>query len=155
MATQRRSESEYRAALALDRRFVPASVNLADLQRTLGREVEAEATLREALVASPDSADLRHALGLSLVRQGRTEDGVREVAAAARAAPGNARFAYVHAIALHSAGQRREAIKELERALTFAPSDPDILAALAQFLSEAGEDERAAEISKRMQQTGT
>ena len=138
------AEAEYRAALKLDPRFVPASVNLAELQRTQGLESDAEATLRTALEAMPDNADLHHALGLSLVRQQRQDEALRELAAAARAAPGNARYAFVYAVALHSTGRVREAIAELERGLAAAPADRDILEALAQFLAETGDERRAA-----------
>jgi tetratricopeptide (TPR) repeat protein len=146
------AEAEYRAALSLDDRFVPASVNLADLQRMQGLEAEAEATLRAALAASPGNADLLHSLGLSLVRQQRNADAVRELAAATRAAPDNPRYAYVYAIALHSQGRVQDAIDELERGLDGAPADRDILAALAQFHADNGNDERAATIRDRLQQ---
>jgi len=146
------AEAEYRAALSLDENFVPAWVNLADLQRMQSNETEAEATLRATLEVSPGNADLRHTLGLSLVRQQRSDDALVELAGASHAAPENPRFAYVYAIALHSRGQVREAIDELERGLAAAPGDPDILQALAQFLSEAGDDRRAAEIRDRLQQ---
>jgi Tfp pilus assembly protein PilF len=146
------AEAEYRAALALDDRFVPASVNLADLQRKQGDETAAEATLRAALADSPGNADLLHSLGLSLVRQQRMADALRELAAATRAAPDNSRYAYVYAVALHSQGRVREAIDELERGLNAAPADRDMLAALAQFHAEAGDDKRAAEIRDRLQQ---
>jgi len=147
------AEAEYRSTLSLDETFVPAWVNLADLQRMQGNEVEAEATLRAALEVSPGNADLRHALGLSLVRQQRVADALVELAGASRAAPENARFAYVYAIALHSSGRVREAINVLESGLTAAPADPDILAALAQFLAETGDERRAPAIRDRLQQS--
>ena len=59
----------------------------ADLQRMQGNEAEAEATLRAALEASPGNADLRHALGLSLVRQQRIAEALRELAARHRQRP--------------------------------------------------------------------
>ena len=43
------AEQEYRAALQLDTRFVPAWANLADLMRLQGREAEAESILRQGL----------------------------------------------------------------------------------------------------------
>ena len=73
------AEAEYRAALQLDQRFVPAWANLADLRRLQGREPEAESTLREGLAAIPDAAALHHALGLSLVRQQRKDEALREL----------------------------------------------------------------------------
>jgi predicted CXXCH cytochrome family protein len=93
------AEAEYQAALQLDRRFVPAWANLADLRRLQGRETDAEATLREGLTLMPDAAALHHALGLSLVRQQRKADALRELKRATDLEPGNPRYKYVYDIA--------------------------------------------------------
>ncbi len=94
------AEEEYRAALRLDTRFVPAWANLADLMRLQGREAEAEAVLREGLELSPRDATLHHALGLSLVRQQRGPEALRELKLATELDPRNERFAYVYEVAL-------------------------------------------------------
>jgi predicted CXXCH cytochrome family protein len=93
------AEAEFGAALALDPRFVPAWVNLADLMRQRQREADAETTLRKGLDESPSDAMLHHALGLSLVRQGRNEEALRELKRATELAPDNSRFAYVYGVA--------------------------------------------------------
>ena len=94
------AEQEYRAALRLDTRFVPAWANLADLMRLQGREAEAESILREALGLSPQDPTLHHALGLSLVRQQRGPEALRELKRATDLDPRNERFAYVYEVAL-------------------------------------------------------
>jgi predicted CXXCH cytochrome family protein len=93
------SEAEYRAALALDAEFVPAWVNLADLMRVAGREADAEATLREALEKAPGAAALHYSLGLSLVRQQRKTEALRELRRATELDPANRRYAYVYDVA--------------------------------------------------------
>jgi Flp pilus assembly protein TadD len=93
------AEAELRAALTLDRGFVPAWVNLADLMRVLGREQYAESTLREGLAVAPEAAALHHALGLSLVRQQRKTEALEELKRATELEPGNERFRYVYDIA--------------------------------------------------------
>jgi len=93
------AEAEYRAALQLDRGFVPAWANLADLMRMLGREAEVESTLREGLSVAPDAAALHHALGLSLVRQQRRSEALRELRRATELDPANQRFRYVYDVA--------------------------------------------------------
>jgi predicted CXXCH cytochrome family protein len=93
------SEAEYRAALALDSRFVPAWANLADLMRVAGREAEAEATLRAGLEQSPGAAALHHSLGLSLVRQQRKAEALKELKRATELEPTNRRYAYVYDVA--------------------------------------------------------
>jgi len=93
------AEAEYRAALQLDARFVPAWANLGDLRRLQGREADVEATLREGLATVPDAAALHHALGLSLVRQRRGTEALRELRLATELDPANARFKYVYDVA--------------------------------------------------------
>jgi Tfp pilus assembly protein PilF len=63
------AEKEYRTALRLDPNFVPALVNLADLNRARGRDDEGAELLRKAAAIEPDNADVRYALGLYLVRK--------------------------------------------------------------------------------------
>jgi tetratricopeptide (TPR) repeat protein len=93
------SEAEYRAALALDPRYVPAWANLADLMRMLGRETEAESLLREGLQKSPRAAALHHALGLTYVRQGRKAEALAELRRATELDPSDERFKYVYDVA--------------------------------------------------------
>jgi Flp pilus assembly protein TadD len=93
------AEAEYRAALALDRHFVPAWTNLADLRRLQGREPEVESILREGLALVPESAALHHSLGLALVRQQRGDEALGELRRATQLEPGNARFRYVYDVA--------------------------------------------------------
>jgi tetratricopeptide (TPR) repeat protein len=99
------AEAEFRAALQLDPEFVPAWANLADLMRMLGRETEAESLLREGLAVTPDAAALHHALGLSLVRQQRKDEALRELRRAAELDPSNPRFRYVYDVARAELGK--------------------------------------------------
>jgi predicted CXXCH cytochrome family protein len=93
------AEAEYRAALGFDRGFVPAWANLADLMRLQGREPDAEATLREGLAVSPGAAPLHYALGLSLVRQQRKAEALKELRRATELDPTNPQFRYVYDVA--------------------------------------------------------
>jgi tetratricopeptide (TPR) repeat protein len=93
------AEAQFRAALALDVTYVPAWVNLADLMRLTNRESDTEALLREGLQVMPRDAMLHHVLGLSLVRQGRRDEALRELRRATELAPDNQRFAYVYGVA--------------------------------------------------------
>ena len=99
----RRAETKYKAAQRLSPQFVPAAVNLADLYRGLGRDGDGEATLRAALVVSPQDAGLHHTLGLALVRLQRNDEALIELRRAAEIEPERTRYAYVYAVALHSA----------------------------------------------------
>ena len=51
------------------------------------REQEADGVLRRGLSLEPESADLHHALGLSLVRQKRLDESLPALAKAAEARP--------------------------------------------------------------------
>ena len=63
---------------------------------------------------NPQSADLNHALGLSLVRGKTAEEALAALAQAAYQARENARYSYVYAVALQSSGKLEESLRVLE-----------------------------------------
>ncbi len=137
------AQAAFETALRVDSAFVPAYVNLADLMRAQGREVEGERLLREGAARNDDNGAARHVLGLALVRQGRMDEALVELQRATGADPQNARFAYVYGVALHSGGQVEAAITFLEESLTAHPYDLAILAALLSFNRNAGDLDEA------------
>ena len=98
------AEAAFRTALALDPRFVPALLDLADLYRSLHRDGEAGTPLRQAVAAAPDDADALYALGLWLVRQARTGEALEPLARAAKLRPGDQRFAQAYRLVLSATG---------------------------------------------------
>jgi predicted CXXCH cytochrome family protein len=134
-----KAETEYRAAIKLAPRSIPAYVNLADLYRGLGRDKEGETLLREALAIAPASAELHHALGLLLVRVQRPLDALAMLAKAAEIDPGRARYAYVYAVALNSSGAAPQAMAVLERTHRRHPTDREVLMALVSIARDTGD----------------
>lgn len=132
------AEAELRAAIVLAPRYTPAYVNLSDLLGQTGREAEGQAILRTGIRELPASADLHHALGLSLARAERYGDAVTELSRAAELSPDVARFTYAYAVALHSTGRSSLAIEVIERARRTHRTDRDLLVALTTFRRDAG-----------------
>ena len=133
------AETEYRTALRLDPGFVPALVNLADLDRLRGQDQEGVALLRRATGIAPGNADAWHALGLALVRQHAAAEALPALRRAAELAPATARYAYVYAVALNAAGAARQAIAVLEDAHRQHPADRDILLGLVAIARDSGD----------------
>lgn len=131
------AEAALQQALHMDQAFVPARINLADLYRASGRDAEVEALLREGLRISPDSADLKHALGLFKVRQGDRRAALELLAAAAKAAPDNPRYAYVYAVALLDSGDAPQALAVTRQALARTPNDASLAGLLRQIDGQA------------------
>src|SRR5262249_11929154 len=77
-------------ALSLDPTFVPAYVNLADHYRALEQDERGEELLRQGVARVPRAAALHHALGLLLVRRGRTAEALVQLGRAAGPGPGRA-----------------------------------------------------------------
>jgi tetratricopeptide (TPR) repeat protein len=124
------AEAEYRTALRLDPKFVPAMANLADLYRARGNDKEGVELLRAAISIEPNNAAVKHSLGLLFVRQRNYAEALPLFREAAELAPENARYAYVYAVALNSAGSAAEAITILERTHKQHPTDRDVLLTL-------------------------
>jgi len=137
------ARAEYETALRLGPWFVPAYVNLADLHRQAQRGDEAERVLRAGLAQVGDSAELSHALGLALVRQGRSPEAIAELARAAELAPESPRYAYVYGIALHSTGEVERARAVLDDAYRRHPGEPSLLTGLVTLNRDAGNLELA------------
>ena len=144
------AEAAYREAIRLQPDFIPAYVNLAQLLSGIGREAEAETVLETGL-ARHASADLSHALGLSLVRQKRLDEALTRLAEAATQGPDNPRYPYVYAVALQGAGRLDEALAVLAAAIERHPGDAEALVALVTFSREAGRTEQALAYASRLQ----
>ena len=167
------AEAEDKEALRLSGQYAPAAINLADLYRQLKcfrpigvevlrgeeatfggdrgrRDGDAERVLRTAVVASAGDAGLHHALGLTLIRQGRRGAALDELRKAAELAPDQVRYVYVYAVALHSAGRADDAISVLKETLARHPDDPDTLRALIAFNRDAGDAAAALNYAERL-----
>jgi predicted CXXCH cytochrome family protein len=132
------AEAEYLAARSLDPSFVPTYIVLAQLYGGLGRNADGEQLLREAAAKYPEEAELQMALGLNLVRQGRSPEALPAFVRAAKIDPANPRYAYVQGIALNSAGRTDEALTVLEASHGRNPADRDTLLALITINRDAG-----------------
>jgi len=91
-----------------------------------------------------------HALGLWQVRAQQTNAAIASLTRASELAPADARFGYVLAVALAGRGNREQAIRILDRALEVRPNDANALRALAGYLREVGQTERAAEVRQKL-----
>jgi Flp pilus assembly protein TadD len=130
------AERHYREAIRVGPGHAGGYVNLADLYRAQGRDVEGERILRQGLETVHQPAALHHSLGLLLVRTRRLDQAVTELARAVAMEPDVPRFAHVYAVALQSVGRTGEAVQVLEDARRRAPWDTEITAALASMREE-------------------
>jgi Flp pilus assembly protein TadD len=133
------AEAQYLIALRLDPAFVPALVNLADLDRMRGMDQQGDELLRKAMSIEPTNAAIPHSLGLLLVRQHRYTEALGLLRQASELAPDDTRYAYVYAIALNSTGARAEAMALLERVHLQHPTDQDVLLALVSLARNNGD----------------
>lgn len=127
------AERALQRARLLSPRYLPALLNLADLQRARQRDDLAEPLLVDAARHYPESAEARHALGLLHVRTGRLASAVTLLAQAARLAPDNAHYALAHALALIETNQRPGGLAVLRAAARRFGEDPQIRDALAAY----------------------
>jgi len=141
---------DYEAGLRVGPWFAGLWVNLADLCREEGDELECERVLRRGLEATADKGPLHHALGLCLARQQRLDAALVELQRAAELAPEDTQRAYVYGIALSSAGRAEEASAVLGAALERRPADRELLYALATLQRDLGHRELARQYAERL-----
>ena len=144
------AEASLQAALRLQPCLAEAYLNLADVARQRGDEPAAERAIRAALACNSQSAAAHHALGLWQVRARQSKAALASLKKAVELAPAEPRFSYVLAVALAGSGDRDQAIRSLEGALKARPNDANALSALAGYLREAGQSERADEVRHKL-----
>jgi len=133
------AEEEYQAAIRRWRGFVPAYVNLADLNRARGRDDQAERWLTEADTVAPDNSAVMLALGLLRVRQHRTGEALQLLARASRLAPGDAHCAYVYGVGLYSMGRTGQGLLVLRKTHDEFPGNRELLLGLASLSAASGD----------------
>jgi Tfp pilus assembly protein PilF len=129
------------------------TVHGAGLQRALsalqaGRPLDAERIAAEILKSDPKQARALHILGCAVLMQGRAEDAVAPLEAAAR----ERRDPEVDtqlAIALRQAGRNEEALSRLKRAVKRQPPYPPAFRELGAVLFATGSHDEAIEVLNR------
>jgi tetratricopeptide (TPR) repeat protein len=140
----------YRTAIRLDSTYTAAYVNLADLYRATDRDSLGEVMLRKAITLAPEDAGARHALGLFLVRAGRSAEAMVELERAATLAPDLPRYAYTYGIALNSAGDVDHALEVLDAGHRLHPTNRDLLFALIGVARDSGWQEGALDYARKL-----
>ena len=104
------AEAEYRTALRLDPSFVPALVNLADLDRCAGRISKAPNCCARRWPSSRTTPTSGIRSACCWCGSATTPRRWTQLRQATELAPDNARYAYVYAIALNSTGAAAQAM---------------------------------------------
>ncbi|WP_217705501.1 ammonia-forming cytochrome c nitrite reductase subunit c552 [Peristeroidobacter soli] len=136
------AESAYRDALRLDRQFIPAYLNLADLYRQLQREGDARVTLDQALDLAPDAAAVHYAMGLQQVRSREYDEALKHLKRAHELSPSDVTYGYVYAVALFEKNSPDRAIDVLKRLSAQHPENDRVAQALSDFLDRRGRSAR-------------
>ncbi|WOD09910.1 tetratricopeptide repeat protein [Pseudomonas sp. NyZ704] len=138
-----RVEAALREALERDSAFFPAVIMQAQWQEQYFRLPQVGlGILHKALKAHPGEASLQHALGMTLVRQGKLAEALPAFTQAHQLAPNNPDYAYVLAIALHDSGEPGQARELLRQQLAADPANRQLRLALVSYLG--GQDAQEA-----------
>ena len=132
------------AALRIAPGFADAHLNLGNAFSALGRYEEGIAQFREAIRLG-DGVRVRHNLGLTLMKQGRTDDAIAEYEAGLRIEPDHFPSLVELGAALGIKGRMDEAEVALRQAAVLAPRDVRVRRLLAVTLTNEGRVEDAIE----------
>ncbi|MCZ6854673.1 MAG: tetratricopeptide repeat protein, partial [Gammaproteobacteria bacterium] len=146
------AESAFKAAIAIEPDWVPAMVNLADLYRANGRDVQGHDLLERAVASSPEDAGVHYALALWLVRNDETDQALARFAQAHELALDQPGYTYALALALNGSGQTIQALELLEEAHSQWPQNTDFLFALATMIRDLGRFTEAVKYVEKLRQ---
>ena len=144
------AEAALKRALEIEPDWIPALVNLADLYRSSGRDVEGGALLAAAARVRPASSDAAYAYGLWLIRQGQSARALEQLQRAYELDPEHLRNGYIYALALHNADDAPSAIAVLEDQFAKFGDHRTTLEALATISRDLGDTETALRYAKRL-----
>jgi len=117
----RGAAEEYRAAIRMDPRDVPAHTRLGLVLEIAGRLNEARAECERAVELQPKSADGHTCLGIALRESGKLAGAISQFRRVVELNPGAASAHEDLGAALELEGKFAEAIAELRKALAIAP----------------------------------
>lgn len=135
------AEIEFQRALAIDPKSGPALLDLANLQRSLGRKQEAEQSFKRAAALGEER--YKPVYGQFLFAEGRRDEAVREFERLAKQDPDD-RLARTRLIAVYRAVNRTaDAQRILDEALNRNPRDLDALLQRAEIFLGGGKYQQA------------
>jgi tetratricopeptide (TPR) repeat protein len=134
---------QYRQALKIDPRYLPARNNLGSLYDRQGSPAEAIQQYRLALQLQPDEPVSHCNLGLALCRQGNPGEALPHFQQALAANPQCAEAHYGLGMVLDRGGQSAAAAAQFQQALDIRPTYPDAHNFLGVVLSKLGKTTEA------------
>jgi type IV pilus assembly protein PilF len=149
---------EFKEALEIDPRYVPALGMMGLVYMELKEDDKARQSFEKALKIDPTDADVNNNFGLFLCNRQREKESIRYFVAAARnTLYSSPQEAYANAgVCSRRAGNTAEAMEFFQRAVQLDPGYPRALINLAQLQFAAGQYDRAKlNLSRYMQVTKT
>ncbi|WP_269620973.1 ammonia-forming cytochrome c nitrite reductase subunit c552 [Zhongshania sp. BJYM1] len=137
------AETAYNHAIAIDRKYSPAYINLADLHRAMGDENLALNGLMAASKLLPNDTDILYALSLTYFRQQQYDKGLASLQTAYDLAPTSSDINYVYAVALEQLGEADKALAVLKTYLSQFPTNVVLLELSARYNLKYGHTQQA------------
>ena len=81
----------------------------------------------ELLALQPNNAQIRHPLGVTLAQQGRTDEALEMIGAAAKARPDDTEILLDYGLVLSQSGRFDNALQTVNHALTLRPGHADLM----------------------------
>lgn len=120
-------------AIAIDKQYSPAYINLADLYRSMGDEQTALSSLIDASQILPKDSALLYSLSLAYFRHQQYDKGVSSLSIAHELDPSSSDINYVYAVALEHIGKSEQALAILKTYLKSFPTNVQILELSARY----------------------
>lgn len=108
------AEHAFSEAIKIDPYFEGAYINLADIFHGQGQPARLARVLQQGMARLPESATIRYAYGLYLVRQQQLNQALVYFEQAMSFAPETEQYAYTYLLALDGQGKTEQAIKKLK-----------------------------------------
>ncbi|NLO07394.1 MAG: tetratricopeptide repeat protein [candidate division WS1 bacterium] len=148
------AEEHYRAALALNRHYIIAQINLGTLLRTRGDFEGAIAVLRDAIETDPLHAEAQYHLGAAYYSAGRFEEAIAPLERAVGPSPGMWQARVMLSAVLANTGELEAALREVRIAIASNPNYALAYVNMGQTLLRMGREDEAREAFEQARRLG-
>lgn len=144
------ARNEFQHAVRLQPDYLPAAMNLAQLDARAGKLDQARAHLLQVIKHNPKNADAPLALAELEMSSGYPVEARRWLEKAAQAQPGSFKPTYTQARLTFGSGDFKQAIPQLQAALKLAPEHAEAMNMLAYAYLQTGQQPEALSLYSRL-----
>ncbi|WP_163938407.1 cytochrome c3 family protein [Paraferrimonas sp. SM1919] len=131
------AQQQYLASIKMDPYFTASYINLADLYKRMGQDIQGSQVLEQGIKANPQEASLFYSLGLYWIRAKNMDKAVQNLVKAVKFDTTNPQYAYMYVLAIDAQGNTKQALFTLGQIIKTMGEYPQLVQLQRQLAAKA------------------